>query len=71
MKEKAIIKFLKEHPLIAIQKLEKECKIPLTTINQVVSGKRGLPEAYITPLEDVLKNYGYNKSPVFLTSGKR
>lgn len=59
MKQHAILDFLRSHPLINIQKLEKQAKIPLTALHRAVKGTRGLPESFVAKLEPILKDYGY------------
>lgn len=55
---KKIIKFLKDHPLISIHALEKECGIYARNLDKAVKGERGIPIEYQNKLITILKNYG-------------
>lgn len=53
-----ILAFLKSHDLIAIERLERKCNIPTTSLNRSLrTGK--LPKKYIKVLEETLKEYGF------------
>lgn len=53
-----ILAFLKSRDLIAIERLERKCNIPTTSLNRSLRTNK-LPEKYIEVLENVLKEYGY------------
>ena len=54
-----ILKFLKDHPLISINGLEKKCKMPRDCIYKVKTGQRKMPTKHLSKLVEVLKEYGY------------
>lgn len=58
--EKAI-KWLRDHDLIAINRLEKKIGIPQRVLSKAITGidGRSLPEKYHTLLFNELKKYGF------------
>lgn len=55
-----VLLFLKEHPLISVNALEKQCKIPRSTIDKVRRGRK-MPRKHMSGLVEVLKMYGFNE----------
>lgn len=58
MKTESIIKFLKEHPLISINGLEKDCKLSQGTISKAVKGERRIKDKNVKKIAEELGKYG-------------
>lgn len=58
----ALIEFLKTHPLISLNALEKKLNIPQSTLSKAVKGhkSRSIPIGYWYKLSFELKEYGYH-----------
>lgn len=54
-----IAQWLREHPLINVRKLERECLLAQGTIGHVLNGGRSFTDDHKKKLADVLKVYGY------------
>lgn len=55
-----IIDFIKQHPLISVNGLEKLAEMPKNTLTQAVRGTRKIPVGYWHKLHEILIDYGYN-----------
>lgn len=53
-----VVDFLKSHPLISVNALEKLLDLPFTSVHQAVSGKRLIPKSHIFKILVELANYG-------------
>lgn len=56
----ALIEFLKTHPLISLNALEKKLNIPQSTLSKAVKGHRTIPIGYRYKLSLELRSYGYH-----------
>ncbi len=58
----ALIEYLKTHPLISLNALEKKLNIPQSTLSKAVKGhkSRSIPVGYWYALSLELRDYGYH-----------
>lgn len=58
----ALIEFLKTHPLISLNALEKKLNIPQSTLSKAVKGhkSRSIPIGYWYKFSLELRDYGYH-----------
>ncbi len=54
-----IIEFLKNHPCISVNCIEKAAGLPRSTVAHAMEGTRGLNDTHIEKLLPILKKYGY------------
>jgi len=59
MKDNRIKRWLKDHPCIAVRRVELEAGIPERTLSHLIVGRRGISDDNATKVEAVLKDYGY------------
>lgn len=53
-----IVDFLRSHPLINVNALEKLLELPFTSVHQAVTGKRSIPKGHIFKILAELSKYG-------------
>lgn len=56
--QKEIITFLKSHPLISLNQLEKICGVTQRTLGKAIKGERSIPIKNVDSLIKELKKYG-------------
>jgi hypothetical protein len=54
-----ILNFLRARPLIKIGSIESQLGSTRCNLVKAIAGTRPLPEKYIQPLVEILKEYGY------------
>ena len=59
--EQHLRNWLKQHPLISINALEKEAQLPKDTVNHFVNERRGFPKKHYEKLLPILFDYGYQE----------
>jgi len=56
-----IVQFLKEHPLINVNALERECNLAQGVISKALNGKRTIAGSSVPAIIAVLESYGLKK----------
>jgi len=64
---KRLCDFLKSHPFISLNALEKELKMPQGTLWKAMNDKRNIPVRYIFPMIYILADYGLTWNGYTLT----
>lgn len=54
-----IIDWLRDHPLLSLNAIEKQLDLPQGTLSKALKGSRDLPVKHQSPLAELLKSYGY------------
>ena len=54
--------FLINHPGISVRWIEQQVAVPLGTIR--IKSDKPIPEKYINPIKDILKDYGWSNNDV-------
>lgn len=57
-KEINIVEWLKDHPLISLNALEKECGLPQSALSKAINGHQKLSEKHHETLYVALQKYG-------------
>lgn len=54
-----IVTFLNEHPLISVNALEKDAKMPKNSLTQAMTGQRKISFKYVFGIFGIIQNYGF------------
>ena len=54
-----IIEFLREHPALSLNQLEKAAELPQSLLSKAMKGKRRLNQKHIEKLVPILEQYGF------------
>lgn len=57
-----VILFIKRNPALSISILEKEARLPSSTLSKALSGDRVLNQKHLAALYPILNKYGYNET---------